>query len=271
MNEAGRLDAMFAALANPTRRAILARLADGEATVNTLAAPFSMSLPAVSKHIRVLENAELIERGKTAQFRPCRLNVRTLEHVATWADQYRHIWDARFDRMDQTIKAMGDAKVADQTEWVRIEREFDAPIDVVWEMWTNPDLFKQWYGPMGMSVPTAEMDVVVGGTRKICMEMNTPERQMSMWFTGIYKEVKRPARLVYTESMCDADGVIISPQSMGMPEGHPDITEVIVELSESGGKTLVTMVHVGVPEGSAGAGGWGQAFDKLAGVLNASA
>ncbi|MGI9450929.1 MAG: SRPBCC family protein [Geminicoccaceae bacterium] len=86
---------------------------------------------------------------------------------------------------------------------------------------------------------------------------------MSMWFTGVYKEVTAPSRLVYTESMCDADGNIIPPHEMGMPEGHPDITEVIVDLSERDGKTMMTMVHKGVLAGSAGEGGWNQAFDKL--------
>lgn len=153
--------------------------------------------------------------------------------------------------------------MSDQQTWVKIQREFDAGIELVWRMWTDPEMFKQWYGPKGMSVPTAEMDVVVGGTRKICMEMVMPERTMLMWFTGVYKEVNRPSRLVYTESMCDENGVIIPAASMGMPEGHPDITEVIVELTESDGKTMMTMVHVGVPEGTAGEGGWNQAFDKL--------
>ncbi|WP_298969336.1 SRPBCC domain-containing protein [uncultured Roseobacter sp.] len=151
----------------------------------------------------------------------------------------------------------------DVQEWVRIEREFDATIDMVWRMWTDPVLFKQWYGPNGMSVPTAEMDVTVGGTRKICMSMQTPERQMEMWFTGVYKEVSAPRRLVYTESMCDADGTLIPPQTMGMPDNFPDITEVIVELSDVGEKTRMVIVHVGVAEGTAGAGGWNQAFDKL--------
>lgn len=120
-----------------------------------------------------------------------------------------------------------------------------------------------------MSVPYAQMDLVAGGTRRICMEMHSPERTMSMWFTGVHKEVSPPSRLVYTESMCDADGVIIPPQSMGMPEGHPDITEVIVELSVADGKTLMTMTHAGIPVGSAGAGGWNQSIDKLSGVLMA--
>ncbi len=110
MTEADKLDAVFAALANPTRRAILARLAQGEATVNALAEPFNMSLPAISKHIRVLENAQLIERGKTAQFRPCRLNAKSLKDVANWAEQYRHIWDARFETMERLLEATKDSK-----------------------------------------------------------------------------------------------------------------------------------------------------------------
>ncbi|MCG8653535.1 MAG: metalloregulator ArsR/SmtB family transcription factor, partial [Pirellulales bacterium] len=104
-----RLDAVFAALANPTRRAILARLARGEATVNALAKPFDMSLPAVSKHIRVLEDAGLVTRGKDAQFRPCALNAQPLEAVASWTDQYRHIWDARFDLMGTILESRKEA------------------------------------------------------------------------------------------------------------------------------------------------------------------
>ncbi|MDX8350132.1 SRPBCC domain-containing protein [Cognatiyoonia sp. IB215446] len=154
--------------------------------------------------------------------------------------------------------------MSDEQKWVRIEREFDAPIDMVWKMWTDPEMFRKWYGPNGMSVPTAEMDVTIGGTRKVSMLMQGADPARSMWFTGVYKEVNAPHRLVYTESMCDADGNIISPQAMGMPDSFPDITEVIVELRDMGGRTQMTMVHVGVPEGSPGAGGWTQAFDKLA-------
>ena len=106
MTHTQQLDITFAALANPTRRAILARLAKGEATVNVLAEPFEMSLPAVSKHIRVLEEAGLITRGRDAQFRPCTLNTRPLEAVVNWTDQYRHIWEARFDVMDNLLRTM---------------------------------------------------------------------------------------------------------------------------------------------------------------------
>jgi len=101
-----KLSQIFAALANSTRRAILARLAEGEATVNELAEPFSMSLPAISKHIRVLEDAGLITQGQKAQYRPCTIDVTPLEEISKWTEQYRHIWDASFDRMDDYINQL---------------------------------------------------------------------------------------------------------------------------------------------------------------------
>src|SRR6476646_2499960 len=94
-----RLTDTFAALANTTRRAILARLADGAATVNELAEPFEMTLPSISKHIKVLERAGLVTRGRRAQYRPCALDAAPLEEVATWAEQYRAVWETSFDRM----------------------------------------------------------------------------------------------------------------------------------------------------------------------------
>ena len=98
-----RLSETFAALANSTRRAILARLAEGAATVNQLAEPFELTLPAISKHIKVLERAGLVRRGQRAQYRPCALDAARLEEVSTWAEQYRPIWEARFDRMDDYL------------------------------------------------------------------------------------------------------------------------------------------------------------------------
>jgi DNA-binding transcriptional ArsR family regulator len=98
-----RLSETFAALANSTRRAILARLARGEATVNELAEPFEMTLPAISKHVKVLERAGLVIRGQRAQYRPCALDATPLENVSTWAEQYRPVWEARFDRIDDYL------------------------------------------------------------------------------------------------------------------------------------------------------------------------
>lgn len=98
------LSAKFAALADPTRRAILARLCEGEASVNELAEPFDMSLPAVSKHLKVLEKAGLISRGREAQWRPARLEPMGLRGVAEWLEHYRRFWDASFDRLDAYLQ-----------------------------------------------------------------------------------------------------------------------------------------------------------------------
>ena len=109
-----RLSETFAALANSTRRAILARLAEGEANVNELAGPFAMTLPAISKHIKVLERAGLIVRSRRAQYRPCALDPAPLEEVSAWAEWYRPVWEARLDRMDDYLtqlrsqRTMGD-------------------------------------------------------------------------------------------------------------------------------------------------------------------
>ena len=96
----------FAALADPTRRAILARLASGETSVTELAEPFAMSLPAISKHLKVLERAGLIARGREAQWRPCRLQAGPLQDVSGWLDQYRQYWDRSFDRLDEYLKVL---------------------------------------------------------------------------------------------------------------------------------------------------------------------
>lgn len=101
-----RLDETFAALANKTRRAILARLAQGEASVNELAEPFNLTLPAVSKHIKVLQRAGLVVRSRQAQYRPCTLDAAPLQQVSNWTDQYRPIWEGRFDRMDDYLRQL---------------------------------------------------------------------------------------------------------------------------------------------------------------------
>ena len=104
--DTGRLDATFAALADPTRRAILARLAEGDASVLELAQPFAMSQPAISKHLKVLERAGLISRGRDAQRRPCRLEAQPLREVTEWLERYRAHWEARFQQLDALLEEM---------------------------------------------------------------------------------------------------------------------------------------------------------------------
>ena len=138
---------------------------------------------------------------------------------------------------------------------VVIERTVDAPVDLVWKLWTQPEHFANWYGPQGFSIPEIKIDLQVGGKRLFCMA--SPDGSMKMWFTGEYKEISPTDRLVYTEVMADENG-------NAMTEGdHATVTEVTVELEGVDGRTKMTMTHAGVPADSPGAMGWEQAFNKL--------
>jgi uncharacterized protein YndB with AHSA1/START domain len=151
-------------------------------------------------------------------------------------------------------------------EPVVLERVFDAPIELVWKMWTDPVSFKVWYGPAGATVPVAELDVQPGGHRRVCMAFG----QTQMWFAGQHLEVTKPTRLVYTEVMTDEHGQPVTPESLGMPAKTPGTTEVTVILEEVNGGTRVTLTHAGVPAESGAARGWTGAFDKLAAKLHAA-
>ena len=151
-----------------------------------------------------------------------------------------------------------------ENDQIAIERVLNAPIGLIWQMWTEPEHFKKWYGPNGATIPVAKMDVRIGGKRLICMEM----RGMKMWTVGEYTTIVPNTRLAYTESMADENGNVVSPSAMGMPEGYPATTEVIVVLEDIGGRTKMVMTHAGMPADSGADGGWNQAFDKLADHIN---
>jgi uncharacterized protein YndB with AHSA1/START domain len=156
---------------------------------------------------------------------------------------------------------MTDSKAAPHE--VRIERTFDAPRALIWQMWTNPRHFERWYGPSGATVVVARMDLRVGGARHICMEMQTPNGAMQMWFVGEHLDIEPDRRLVYTESMSDEHGNVVPPSAMGMPSDHPETTRVTIELQQTGVATQMVMTHAGIPADSPGAAGWMMAFDKL--------
>jgi uncharacterized protein YndB with AHSA1/START domain len=142
------------------------------------------------------------------------------------------------------------------TDAVVLERTFTAPLIEVWQMWTDPVAFAGWYGPGGASIPVCEMDVRVGGRRRVCMRFETPGGPREMWFTGEFLEVREASRLVYTEAMTDADG-------QPVPGGHSP-TEVDVAFDEVPGGTRVVLTHRCIPAGSPGEAGWRAAFDELA-------
>ncbi|MEM7738568.1 MAG: SRPBCC domain-containing protein [Deinococcota bacterium] len=156
-----------------------------------------------------------------------------------------------------TSANMQDAQ--DARDAIVIERLFDAPIDRIWQLWTDAEHFKQWYGPQGFSVPVAKLDTHAGGTRHVCMQRG----EMTFWTVGEVLESTPPTHLVYTESMADDQGNIISKGNA------PVATQVTVILEDMNGRTKMTMTHAGVGQGAKGGSqGWQQAFDKLEVYLN---
>ncbi len=141
---------------------------------------------------------------------------------------------------------------------VVIERTFPVAAATMWSMWTEPDQFAAWYGPDGVTVTVAEMDVRPGGRRRITMAMTTPDDVHEMWFAGEHQVVDPDRRLEYTEVMVDADGNETSPS-----------TVVEVTLEDLSGTTRMVLTHRGIPADSPGAAGWNMALDKLAAALGA--
>ena len=160
-----QLSTTLAALADPTRRAILARLARGEASVTELAEPFDMSLPAVSKHLKVLQRAGLISRGREAQWRPCRLEGGPLRDVAAWLENYRALLGPK-PRSPRPLSQeapgretpMPAATDASRFPDLTFTRVFDAPRELVFKVWTDPYHVAQWWGPHGFSIPVCKVD-----------------------------------------------------------------------------------------------------------------
>jgi uncharacterized protein YndB with AHSA1/START domain len=143
---------------------------------------------------------------------------------------------------------------------IEVSRTFEAPLELLWKAWTEPEHFMKWYGPKGFTAPTCEIDLREGGRH--LWSMLSPDG-MQMYYTGTYKEVVPMERLVFSDGMSDADGNL-----MGMGEGMPEYWDVTVTFAHVDGKTTVTVSHVGYGASAEHAAmGWEQAFDKLTGVL----
>ena len=177
-----QLSTTLSALADPTRRAILARLGAGEATVTELARPFEMTLPAVSKHLKVLERAGLVARGREAQWRPARLDAGPLKDVSDWVETYRRHWEERFDRLDQYLKELQEQQKEDNHDpriavWPQPQPTAKSSRDArstlrensCSRLWIDPDHVAQWFGPDGFTTTVQEMDVRPGGVWRFIM------------------------------------------------------------------------------------------------------
>jgi uncharacterized protein YndB with AHSA1/START domain len=187
-----QLSLTFAALADPTRRAILERLAAGDAMPSELAEPFSISAPAVSRHLRVLEQAGLIARGRDAQWRPCRLQAGPLKQVADWVQRFRRFWDKNLDEQHVPRNEGGDSS---QSREFVATRVFDATAEAVFQAWAYPVQMAQWWGPHGFTNLICEMDVQPGGAWRIVMLGPDGVQHPAK---GVFREVEKPQRLVMT-------------------------------------------------------------------------
>jgi uncharacterized protein YndB with AHSA1/START domain len=142
-----------------------------------------------------------------------------------------------------------------------IERTFDAPIELMWQLWTQPEHLKNWYGPQGFSLPHINFDTQVGGKRLMCMEGPTPNGPMKVWLTGEFTEIVPNKRLVYTDCPSDENGNLVILEG----DTEPLITVVTVEFEDLGDRTKMVMTHAGLPANEQGASaGWEQAANKLA-------
>jgi uncharacterized protein YndB with AHSA1/START domain len=148
-----------------------------------------------------------------------------------------------------------------------ITRIFDAPRELVWKAWTDPELVKRWWGPKGFTTPVSKIDLRVGGVYLYCMR--SPEGQ-DFWGTGVYREIVEPERIVYTDSFSDAEGNLVPASYYGMSGDWPLELLVTVTFEEYEGKTKMTLQHVGIPAGEnrdLAKAGWNESFDKLAEYL----
>jgi uncharacterized protein YndB with AHSA1/START domain/DNA-binding transcriptional ArsR family regulator len=199
-----QLDLVFAALSDPTRRAILARLAKGEATVNELVAPFKLRQPTISKHLKVLEGAGLVTRGRQAQFRPVRLNPAPLAGAAQWFGDYRRFWEESLTQLGDYAKelqhkesVMNARETIAERELI-VNRDFDVPARFLFEAYSKPEHLKRWFGPKGYPLTLCEVDFRVGGRFRFAM--TGPDGKQNTPFGGEYLEIVPNTKIVFDNS-----------------------------------------------------------------------
>ncbi len=279
-----RLSQTFAALADPTRRAILDRLMTGPRSVGDLAAPFEISLPAVSRHLKVLERSGLIRRQTSAQWRLCHLRPAPLHRAVGWLEPYRAFWTERLDSLEQFLDrdrpddadappndegrpAMTTAQpvpsavsdhAAAHAATLSLARRFRASPDALFDAFTDPEQLVRWFGPKGMTVPDCRIDLREGGAWRACMRSTEGNDHC---VKGVYREIRRPTRLVFTWIWEQGD--------MAGAE-----TLVTLDFVEQGDGTELRLTHEGLPsETSRGLHeqGWSSSFDCLAELVGGSA
>lgn len=254
-----RLDDVFAALAHPIRRAIIERLAEGECTVGELAAPHHVSLPAISQHLRALEEVGLLEQTPTGRVRRCALRAAPLSAAFSWIVQYRIFWEDMLDDIAEKVEGKGTTmtdtktKTKTTTGTVRLTRVFKAPRERVFNTFLDPDAFAKWIPPNGYSAHVYKFEPKVGGMHR--MSFSSLDKTDTHFFGGKFLEIKPNERLRYTDKFESDD-----------PEMQGEMT-VTVTFKDVPGGTEVKIVQEGVPKAIPIEGamlGWNQSLENLA-------
>ena len=268
------LSRVFSALADPTRRDIVTRLAVGDATVGELAEPYDVTVQAVSKHLKVLEDAGLVSRTREAQRRPCHLEAEVFDLMTKWIERYRQQAEERFQRLDAVLARMQGEESDDRRRprrrssimttttrpeatieahpdlpLVTITREFDAPPALVYRAWTEPDLVRQWMGPRSVDMDIEVWDCRTGGSWRYAAGRDGEEIAR---FYGSFHEVRPGERLVQTftwEGM--PDGVALETMTFEALEGGRCRTSrvSVVDSMEAQAGMMASGMEVGINEG----------------------
>lgn len=262
-----KLSQVFLALAHPVRREILFSLMEGEASVKIIAKPFSMSMVAVTKHLKILERAKLIKRSKNAQLRPSHLQAGPLKEASNWIQQYRQFWNESFDKLDEYIEELQKKeKIMSETDQsneskpeLTITRVFNATPSQVYKMWTEPEHIAKWYGPKGFTVPEAKIDLRVGGEFLIHMKMPNGDIFPN---PGVIREVIENEKIQFSLMQYDEQGNLqvemLNTVTLEEQDGKTKMTFHVVEVKTIPGvQPLKGLDHA-----------WGQSFDKLEEALS---
>ena len=254
-----RLDDVFAALAHPIRRAIIERLAEGECTVGELAEPHDVSLPAISQHLRALEEVGLLEQTHTGRVRRCALKAAPLSAAFSWIVQYRIFWEDMLDDIGKKVERRGrpmtetKTKTRTTTGTVRLSRIFKAPRERVFNAFLDADAMAKWLPPNGYTAHVYKLEPKVGGNYR--MSFSSLDKKDTHFFGGKFLEIKPNERLRYTDKFESDD-----------PEMQGEIT-VTVTFKDVPGGTEVRIVQEGLPKVIPIDGamqGWSQSLENLA-------
>jgi uncharacterized protein YndB with AHSA1/START domain/DNA-binding transcriptional ArsR family regulator len=254
-----KLDDVFAALAHPIRRAIIERLAEGECTVGELAEPHKVSLPAISQHLRALEEVGLLEQTPSGRVRRCALKAAPLSAAFSWIVQYRIFWEELLDEIAGKVEGRGRIMTATKTTnktttgTVRLSRVFKAPRERVFNAFLDADAFAKWIPPNGYTAHVYKFEPKVGGTYR--MNFSSLDKKDIHFFGGKFLEIKPYERLRYTDKFESDD------------PGMRGEMKVTVTFKDVSGGTEVKIVQEGVPKAIPIDGallGWSQSLENLA-------